>query len=46
MKLTKCIDLAEQTSSKEVEDALEFIDELKFISEGTQVSILSIKYRN
>ncbi|RHZ60077.1 hypothetical protein Glove_359g27 [Diversispora epigaea] len=40
------VDLAEQTLSKEVEDALESIDELKFIFEGTQEFIkYSRKYR-
>ncbi len=33
------VDLAEHTLSKEVEDALASIEELKKISEGTRVSI-------
>jgi len=33
------VDLVEHTLSKEVEDALAFIEELKYISEGTRVSI-------
>ena len=50
IKLTKCyiwltswskmrVDLAEHTLSKEVEDALASIEELKKISEGIRVSI-------
>jgi len=34
------VDLAEHTISKEVEDALASIDELKEISEGTRVSTM------
>ena len=34
-----CVDLAEHTLSKDVEDALVSIEKLKNISEGTRVSL-------